>query len=516
VARRVHRVVDAAQVPRGRLAPLVGLVLVGLALRVVPLLNDPLHQDEALYGYWGRLVSSGQDPWLATVAVDKPPLALYLIAGSQAVFGASRFAIRLPALAASLLAIPLTYALGRRLYGRRSVGWVAAAVMALTPFPVLFGATAFTDALLVLFWLAACVTAVGGRWGSAGALLGLAFATKQQALVLGLLAVGLGVASPWHCPPGQVGGGRGARGEWRTGVRFVLGLAAVVVGVWAWNWFRVVNKAATGFWDQGVDSYGGLRLIWSSELAARGREWARLSGYLLGWHWLGTVFLIGLAALLVHDLSRGRRTGPALMDVALIAFGMFYALLHWLAAFPVWDRYLLPLAPVVGLLLGRVSESASRRIGEGISRFTFHELRITFYILLVLVLFSSGVLAAVGQIPVGGDHGAYAGLEQVVAFLRDLPVGTVLYDRWLSWHYDFYLFDAYLYRAGFPTPEWLAMDAAAHFDGRPRYVVVPGWESAARLTRALVVEGLGMFPVLTTQRRDGTSSFTVYAIERND
>lgn len=493
-----------AQVPLGRLAPLVGLVLVGLALRVVPLVNDPLHQDEALYGYWGRLVSSGQDPWLTTVAVDKPPLSLYLIAGSQAVFGASRFAIRLPALAASLLTIPLTYILGRRLYGRPAVEWVAAAVMAITPFPVLFGATAFTDALLVLFWLAACVAAVGGRWGSAGVLLGLAFATKQQALVLGGLVIGLGVAH-WQTRQGC-----------QAAIRFALAFITVAASVWFWDYIRIVNKAATGFWGQGVDSYGGLRLIWSSELAARGREWAWLGGYLLGWRWLGVVFLVGLAALLIYDLGWGRRTGPALADVALIAFGLFYALLHWLAAFPVWDRYLLPLAPVMGLLLGRVSESVSQRISEGISCFAFHELRIAFYVLLVLVLFSSGVLAAAGRIPVGGDHGAYHGLEEVVAFLRDLPVGTVLYDRWLSWHYDFYLFDAYLYRAGFPTPEWLATDAAAHFDGRPRYVVVPAWESAARLARALAAEGLGMFPVLTTQRRDGTTSFTVYAIERND
>jgi hypothetical protein len=105
-------------------------------------------------------------------------------------------------------------------------------------------------------------------------------------------------------------------------------------------------------------------------------------------------------------------------------------------------------------------------------------------------------------------------LLQVIAYLRALPVGTVLYDRWLSWHYDFYLFDAYLYRAGFPSPGWLAADAAAHYDGRPRYLVVPAWQPTARLGRALAQVNLAMVPVLDARRRDGTTSFTVYEIGR--
>ena len=73
----------------------------------------------------------------------------------------------------------------------------------------------------------------------------------------------------------------------------------------------------------------------------------------------------------------------------------------------------------------------------------------------------------------------------------------------------------YLFRAGFPTPEWLANDAAGFYDGRPRYVVLPNWESPARLTRELAEVGLNLAPVMTAQRRDGTSSFVVYEIGSN-
>jgi hypothetical protein len=170
----------------------------------------------------------------------------------------------------------------------------------------------------------------------------------------------------------------------------------------------------------------------------------------------------------------------------------------------VWDRYLLPMTPLLGLLLGRVA-SGKWQVASGVLRFTF-------YALLAFSLVGGGVMAARGQIPVGGDHGAYDGLEEVVDYLQALPVGTVLYDRWLSWHYDFYLFDAYLYRAGFPSPGWLASDAAAFYDGRPRYLVLPDWESGARLERMLTEAGLTTSPVLTTHRRDGTVSFVVWEI----
>jgi 4-amino-4-deoxy-L-arabinose transferase-like glycosyltransferase len=509
--------VDAAKVPGGRLAPLgvalkrpglgvVVLILLGLALRLSPLLHDPLHQDEALYGFWGRLISSGRDPWLTTVAVDKPPLVPYLIAGSQAAFGVSEFAIRMPDLAASMLSIPLVYALACRLYRDRRVGLVAAAVMALTPYPVLFGAAAFTDAVLVGWVLAACYAALSDRWGWAGLLLGLAFASKQQAVVLAPLVVGLGLIG-WQS--------RAARGNGRVAsLRFVLGLAPVVMGVLAWDAIRVANGAGAGFWNQGVESYGGLRLIWPAELEPRWHGWTRLGGYLLGWPWVLILFLGCVAVLLWHDLTRRPRTRAAAADLVLSGFVLGCFFLHWLVAFPVWDRYLLPLVPMVGLLLGRgvalTWDEARARSGGWSDAFRIPSW--AFSVLLALLLVVSGLRASDGRIPVGGDHGAYDGLEEAVGFLRALPVGTVLYDRWLSWHYDFYLFDAYLYRAGFAAPEWLAADAASFYDGRPRYLVIPRWESTARLERALGDVGLAMAPILTTYDRDGAPSFVVYEI----
>jgi hypothetical protein len=47
----------------------------------------------------------------------------------------------------------------------------------------------------------------------------------------------------------------------------------------------------------------------------------------------------------------------------------------------------------------------------------------------------------------------------------------------------------------------------------PRYVAFPSWESSARVEQALAGVGYTLAPVLTTTRRDGTRSFTLYHIQ---
>lgn len=489
---------------------LIVLLLVGLALRLAVLTRDPLHQDEALYGFWGRLIGSGKDVWLAAVPVDKPPLHPCLVAVSLTWFGASRFAIRLPGLAASLLSVSLVYVLVRRLYpgegyaeqfdtakhtalpgSARYTALTAAAVMALSPYPVLFGATALTDSTLVLWTLAACYAAATGHWVWAGVTWGLALATKQQAVILIFLVLGLGV-----------------RNQWRGVARMALGLGGVLAGLLGWETVRWGQGATVSFWEQGVRSYGGLRLIRPAELMSRLRDWLSLSGYVWATPLLSGLFVAGLGALTWRALTRARMTRTSLTDLILLFCGLFYLLVHWLIAFPVWDRYLLPLVPVVAVLAGRL-------VSLSLTQFTTYRLlRFTFYALLTSLLFSSGLAAAQARIPVGGDHGAYDGLERVVTYLRELPVGTVVYDRWLSWHYDFYLFDAHVYRAGFPTVDWLAADVASHHDGQPRYLLVPSWESSARIARQLNQVGFGLTAVLASVRRDGATSFTLYQIDQ--
>jgi hypothetical protein len=126
-------------------------------------------------------------------------------------------------------------------------------------------------------------------------------------------------------------------------------------------------------------------------------------------------------------------------------------------------------------------------------------------------------LGAGARLPVGSDHGAYFGLERIVADLRAQPSSAVIYHQWISWHYDYYLFDAPQERRWWSTPWKLAEDAAVTAQSEPwrtQWLAVPGWEDQATgpLQVALASRSLTLADRDRTFRPDGSLSFTLYQI----
>ncbi|HET90001.1 MAG TPA: DUF2029 domain-containing protein [Chloroflexi bacterium] len=477
---------------------LVTLTLLAWGLRLPPALVNRFHADEALYGFWGLLIGRGHDPWLLRVPVYKPPLLPYLISGAHVLFGpwegapASEFVVRLPGLVAGLLMVPLTAALVRSLYRDHRAASLAAIGVTFSPFAILFSATAFTDLPMVTLGLAAVAAVARGRPGWAGVWAGLACAAKQTGLVwLPLVAL-----LHWSNAPSRPV-------RWRAWRSLLGGWAAVVALVFAWDGVRGA-WGGESFWRLGVTGYGGLRVIWPQELWPRLRGWLDLAQHFFVSPLVGGLLLIGLPGLAVSGWRH--RSGS---DLLFLAFAWVYGALHWLLAFPVWDRYLLPLVPVSALLLGRV---LSRLLALA-RPVRLHRLAsAACYLLLIAALLGPARDAAASRYPVGSDHGAYDGIETVTAFLRRLPEGGVVYQHWLGWHYAYYLFDAPLCQAYWPNPDWLAQDVRVFGKREPRYITFPSWESSARVEHALAGVGYRLDPVLTTTRRDGSQSFTLYRI----
>jgi hypothetical protein len=283
--------------------------------------------------------------------------------------------------------------------------------------------------------------------------------------------------------------------------------ASVVALVFAWDAVRVA-KGADGFWQVGVVGYGGLRFIWPHELWRRMQDWLGLLRYLFVSPAINALFVIGLPLLVWISLVRRSRARTAFADLLLVSFVLIYVLFHWLVAFPPWDRYLLPLVPVLAVLLGRIVRIAASR-----PRFLAQSWRApASALLLALLLTMPALKAEAGGYPIGRDRVAYQGIDGVVSFFSRLPEGSVVYHHWLGWHYHHALFDGPVYLAYWPSPAWLARDVQAFGDREPRYVAFPAWESAARVRGALSDVGYGLEPALTTARQDGSPAFVVYAI----
>lgn len=516
-----------------------GILLIGLALRLPPLWAHRFHQDEALYASWALLISTRRDVMLRTVPVDKPPLFFYILARFFDWFGSSEVVARLPGLIAGVFSIWLVYWLARRLYDERTA-WLAAVLFTASPMAILFSPTAFTDPLMLFFGLAGCVAGAYGAWGLAGLGIGLAAATKQQGIFFLPLALGLGWAS------GQMGGAASRRrnetaqkqgliahpGLWPLALSgrhhwavslsfFILGTAYPIWKAIQWDGWRYLPPDRPGFLAQSAISYGGLALIPVAKWPARVIEWLPWLGYLTGSRPLNALLAIGLPWLGWRTQRRWEEPA-ARADGVLLGYGLAYMALHVALSFQIWDRYLLPLAPLVALLGARVMLILATGVQFACNRGRWQEasssrwMVVTLLALLVVTLAVPAIRAARSEFPVGSDHGAYDGIDQVAAFLKaELPTGAVLYHRWLGWHWRYYLFDVLFNFRYYDSTEALVADA----DGPPeiiRYIVFPGWRLTERdeVQAALAERGIALIPRFETRRADGSVSFIVYRIER--
>ncbi|MDX6664760.1 MAG: hypothetical protein QOG68_966, partial [Solirubrobacteraceae bacterium] len=140
---------------------------------------------------WHNFLFGAFDPG-AVLAVDKPPLDLWLQVASVRAFGWSSWALRLPEVVGGTLAVPVLYDAVRRVAGR-GAGLAAAAALAVTPVSVLTSRSDTMDSLMMLcvvaaLWLTVRAAQAGSRRSLvlAGVALGLAFNVK---LLEGLAAV---------------------------------------------------------------------------------------------------------------------------------------------------------------------------------------------------------------------------------------------------------------------------------------------------------------------------------------
>jgi hypothetical protein len=145
--------------------------------------------------------------------------------------------------------------------------------------------------------------------------------------------------------------------------------------------------------------------------------------------------------------------------------------------------------------------------------------------LLIAVLAAwSGWLGAAARLPVGSDHGAYFGLDRLSAFLASQPASDIIYQRWIGWHLDFYLFDAPQSRRWWGSGWKLADDAAGVSlleKERGQWLILPDWRdaAAAEVRLALASRNLALVESARVHRPDGSRAFTLYRIvsaERED
>ena len=463
------------------------LLLLGFGLRLVMLDRFRFHQDEALYSYWA-LHFLHDDPHFLKQWIDKPPLFIWLLAYCFQVLGASEASARLLNVGISVLMIPVVAAIARRAW-TAAAGLVAATAIALNPFAISYGPTAFTDPLMVLAGLCSLYTAQRSRPLLAGICLGAAIMTKQQGVFFVPLALAVLIA-----------GNPKAKAIGAASLRAAGGLALTVLPILYWDSMRWA--VAPSPWDLGVRNYGALALLSINQWPDRVANIADLLWYLAASHFVWIVLAAACVLATIHARRKGHSLPQRSTVFAVLLCGWIglYWGIHATFSLPVWDRYFLPLAPAFAILCGW--------LGAWILAPGSNLWRQAVVGLWIVLLMPGAVQAARGDFPIGGDHGAYDGLREASAWLDSHSTpGAVLYHQTLSWHFQFYLFD----NPRDYTLRWVASPVALADDAAKRpqsvkFVIAPAWQPLRNFHPHLAARELE----LVQRIREG--QFTIYEL----
>jgi 4-amino-4-deoxy-L-arabinose transferase-like glycosyltransferase len=266
---------------------------------------------------WSMVHGGGLDPH----RFESPSLVMYLLAPFQAWHDEpSYLAARLTMVVLALGGVAAAWWLGQRAYGPIAA-FVAAAATAVETTHVAYSRMAVADVPLTLGVAVALALMISGRIELAGVVVGLAASAKYPGL---LLLAPLAVAA-W--------------GAWR---RLAIAGGLALAAFAATSPFVIVHlgQAAGDAWRV----QGTARAGW---LGFEHDEAAPVAFAMRLWDGLGPALLIaaaGLALALVH-----RRRADLVLAVFVLVY--FAGLLTLHAHF---DRYVLPLVPVLGALAGRL------------------------------------------------------------------------------------------------------------------------------------------------------------------
>ncbi len=301
------------------------LAILGLAgvLRLVgiqyglpfPLLNPD--EQSIVPRAWRMVHGAGPDPgWF-----DYPTLVLYLLAPFQTwQREPSYLDARLVVVALGLASVAATWWLGVRAYGLVA-GAIGATCVAVATTHVAYSHIAVTDVPLTLAMAASLALMVSGRLELAGLVAGLAMGAKYPGI---FLLVPLVVAA------------------WRQWWRLALAGALAAVAFLATSPYLVVHPGVAL-----DDVLRVQRLAREGWLGFENDHIAPVAFVDRLWEGMGPMLVVAAVGLVAALAARGRA------DRILAAFVIPY-FLNLLTLDAHFDRYVLPLVPVLGVLAGRL------------------------------------------------------------------------------------------------------------------------------------------------------------------
>lgn len=453
-------------------------------------------------------------------ALDKSPLSIYTSALSMhftsaytnalsvidVPFVQGEFSAKLPNVFAGIIIIALVYQIALTLFRDQQVALLSALLTSLSPYFVEFNASAFTDSLMLLFMLASVLAIQRGYPVWSGLLLAFSIASKQQGIYYLPLIIGLlwlnHRQKPTHIDDistsKSVGTGlkpvrialtfmeRGLGGEvLRLCFALIFGIGLLLI------WDSARPETSIFALASANNSPNGL-ITPLADLPERLNLWAHYLSESFGAWWL-SLPLLGCAIYagfirLAGRAEVGLKLGVEVKVRIIVLYCLAYIALHWLVNFNIYNRYLLPLIPLITVLSA-----------QGLIRIWQYFGRNRLLATVLLVMLFAGTLGV--RVEIGRNRDNPDGLIDLATFINAQPLGTIIYDHWLGWEMGYYL-GAWTDKRSvyYPTAEIFGEDALTNPELAPRYLIAP--ENVAYQTWLTVAEAVG-FEVTLAYRHNG-------------
>lgn len=142
---------------------LILILLLAAFLRLTSLGSLPvgITIDEAGQGYSAySVLNTGKDEWGDFLPLNprgfgdyKPPVMMYLLVPSIAIFGLNEFAVRFPSAIAGILTVWLTFLLVRDLFKNPGLGLLASLLMAISPWHIYYSRLGWESNIGLMFFI---------------------------------------------------------------------------------------------------------------------------------------------------------------------------------------------------------------------------------------------------------------------------------------------------------------------------------------------------------------------------
>ena len=330
---------------------LIIILILGALLRISVFGLGDFHGDEALYSFRGAEIALGGDWFFQAEYVDKPPMLPYAVALFFKIFGFGDNTARLPNFFASLISIWLVYQICRKCFDKNTAR-IAAFLMAISPYNILYAPTVFEDTLFACLLLFSIYFLCIYKEFWAGVFLGLCFCAKQFG-VLAMPITGAFFIILRYMKWAQTKHSEFSFCIKKPLMKLVFGFSIVFAVLLIWAVFFEDPRLGIIFQ---VNATGGVFKIMTGEFTSRLFRWLSLFSKFTNSSVVNMFFLISVPALIAYEILNLKNKQHNFKNIISLCTAGYIAFMlgtFTLFRFGFSPHYLMFIIPFVFILLAR-------------------------------------------------------------------------------------------------------------------------------------------------------------------